>query len=66
MSTNKDYSRGYAPIETNPLPKVDCLIDVKLNCGSVLINCIFRYYTNEQIYFKGAPIGEIKSWRLSK
>ncbi len=71
-------SRIYAPIETHPLPDYDCKIDVKLECGSVLIGCRhycglhngnagnYIWFDNVKNYSTCINQSKIKSWRLSK
>ncbi len=66
-------SRIYAPIESYPLPDYDCKIDVKLECGSVLIGCDYKWVPDaisgySCIWFFGAVVSitRIKTWRLSK
>ncbi len=65
-------SRIYAPIDTNPLPKEHCTIDIKLECGSVLIGCRRTLAISERVWFGNYPntlcidLHKIKSWRYSK
>jgi len=71
-------SRIYAPIETHPLPKEDCKIDIKLHCGSELIGCGYRWstYSNYGLVWFAMSSGSINSisitadkikyWRFSK
>lgn len=68
-------SHIYAPIDTHPLPDHDCKIDVKFECGSVLIGCeiFFGEYSEDWVIGFGhypnsltVDKSKIKSWRLSK
>jgi hypothetical protein len=72
MTEILDTCRIFRDIDKHPLPEKTCKIDVKLKCGSELLNCdndlsILNRKQNV-VYFYDHKIGvsHITKWRLSK
>ena len=67
-------SRIWRDIDKHPLPENDCEIDVKLDCGSVLIGCRRRFRHGPcsigTVHFNGLNVeligSEITQWRDAK
>ena len=72
MTEILDTCRIWRDIDKHPLPEKTCKIDLKLDCGSILIRCQRNYYMDigsGNCDFRGEDveyIGEITKWRLSK
>lgn len=65
-------SRIWRDIDKNPLPENACQIDVKLSCGSILVNCRSTFELNpfdsrdsNHVTFMGNYISKrhITQWR---
>lgn len=63
-------SRFWRDIDKHPLPSELCNIDVKLSCGSELMNCINLHNEHPfppQVFFIGADVtNRITQWRDAK
>lgn len=69
MTEILDTCRIFRDIDKHPLPGKSCRVDVKLSCGSVLIDCEYnRSYIFPVVFIDliNIPTKSITQWRLSK